>query len=228
MRLAKLDNSNLLNKTYDVIKDLIIRREFKPNQKISIPELATQLGVSRTPIRDALNRLEKDGLVKTVSKVGTFVNAIETDDILNIMDTRLMLELWVLEKLHLLTDEELTRKVKKLETLLGSAAALIDKRSLDSFLKSDYNLQFHIQFLELGSNQRNVEIYIDLMNYHNLAVERALITKEMVSSAIEQHYAIVTAIKNRDIDGAKKAVNLHLKDSTDRLLERLNANGGQI
>ena len=117
MRLAKLDNSNLLNKTYDVIKDLIIRREFKPNQKISIPELATQLGVSRTPIRDALNRLEKDGLVKTVSKVGTFVNAIETDDILNIMDTRLMLELWVVEKLHLLTDEELARKVKKIETL---------------------------------------------------------------------------------------------------------------
>ena len=228
MRLTKLDNSNLLDKTYDVIKDLIIRREFKPNQKISIPELSAQLGVSRTPIRDALNRLEKDGLVKTVSKVGTFVNAIEIDDILNIMDTRLMLELWVVEKLYLLTDEELADKANHLESLLNSATALIDKRSLESFLKSDYNLQFHIQFLELGGNQRNVEIYIDLMNYHNLAVERALITKEMVSSAIDQHYSIVTAIKHRNIAAAKKAINLHLKDSTDRLLERLNANGGQI
>ncbi|WP_201305319.1 GntR family transcriptional regulator [Paenibacillus puerhi] len=83
-----------------MLKESIIRRKFDPNQKLSIPELSDQMGVSRTPVRDALNRLEMEGLVKTVSKVGTFVVAITAEDVLNIMDTRLMLELWVVDKLE--------------------------------------------------------------------------------------------------------------------------------
>ena len=93
MDLPKLDNTNLWDKTYVILKDRILKRDFQADEKLSIPELASQLGVSRTPIRDALNRLETEGLVKTISKVGTFVNAIDTEDFLNIMDTRLMLEL---------------------------------------------------------------------------------------------------------------------------------------
>ena len=95
MNLPRIDTSNLWDKTYVLLKDRILRRDFKPNEKLSIPDLAAQLGVSRTPIRDALNRLEKDGLVKTVSKVGTFINALEVREVVEIMDTRLMLDLWV-------------------------------------------------------------------------------------------------------------------------------------
>ncbi|HWR42090.1 GntR family transcriptional regulator [Sporomusa sp.] len=228
MNLSRLDNSNLLDKTYELMKDLIVRRVFKPNQKISIPELASQLGVSRTPIRDALNRLEKDGLVKTVPKVGTFVNAIEVDDILDIMDTRLMLELWVLEKLKALSAEEFLLRVKDLENILGEASALIEQSPLETYLKSDYNLQFHLEFIKLGGNKRNVEIYSGLMNYHYLAVEHALITKEMVISAISQHYSIVNTIKHRDFANAETSIRLHLKDSIDRLMRQLAASGGQI
>src|SRR5690349_17475333 len=99
MSLPRIDNSNLWDKTYSILKEQIIRREFGANEKLSIPKLAEQLGISRTPIRDALNRLEMDGLVKTISKVGTFVSAIDEKTILDIMDTRLMLEFWVIEKI---------------------------------------------------------------------------------------------------------------------------------
>jgi DNA-binding GntR family transcriptional regulator len=228
MNLPKLDNTNLWDKTYMVLKDLIVRREFKPNEKLSIPDLSVKLGVSRTPIRDALTRLEMEGLVKTVSKVGTFVNAIAIEDVLDIIDTRLMLEYWVVEKLPTLHEKEYLVKIRELEDILEQAGSTIEKLPLGSFLRTDYNLRFHIEFIKMGNNQKNVEIYLGMMNYHYLAAENSLFTKEMVTSAIDQHYAMINALKERDYAALKEAIKLHLDDSKDRLIERLMASGGQL
>src|SRR5690348_13796755 len=98
VNLPKLDTSNLWDQTYNILKDRIIHRQFAPNQKLIIPELAETLGISRTPIRDALTRLEMDGLVRTISKVGTFVTPITSKDICDIMETRLILEDWAVDR----------------------------------------------------------------------------------------------------------------------------------
>lgn len=228
MDLAKLDNSNLWDKTYLVLKDLIVRREFKPNEKLSIPELSAKLGVSRTPLRDALTRLEMEGLVKTVSKVGTFVNAISIEDVLDIIDTRLMLEYWVVEKLPVLPEKEYWLKVRRLEAVLEEATIGVEKMPLGSYLRSDYNLRFHMEFIKLSDNKKIVEIYLGMMNYHYLASENSLFTREMVTSAIQQHYLIVDALKKKDFSSVRRAVKEHLDDAKDRLIERLLANEGQI
>ena len=141
MDLPRIDNSNLFDKTYTILKDQIVHRQFKPNQKLSIPELAVQLGVSRTPIRDALNRLEMDGLVKTVAKVGTFVNAIEIDDLLDIIDTRLMLELWVIEKLSVKSVAEISELLAPIAELLQQASTCVKQVPVEDYLKTNYNLQ---------------------------------------------------------------------------------------
>src|SRR5690606_32682147 len=96
--LSKLDTSNLWDQTYSLLKESIIRREFAPNQKLMIPELAETLGISRTPIRDALTRLEMDGLVRSVPKVGTFVTPITSGDVRDIIETRIILEQWAVDK----------------------------------------------------------------------------------------------------------------------------------
>ena len=228
MNLPKIDNSNLLEKAYTILKERIIRREFKPNQKLSLTELATQLGVSRTPVGRALNRLEMDGLIKTVSKVGTFVTAIEIQDVLNIMDTRLMLEFWVVDKMPLLSEAKFADKTKQLEEFLDQASVSFQKMPLESYLKLDFNLQFHIKLIQFDSNRRNVALYRDMMNYHSLSVEYSLFTGDMVSSAMKQHYAIVEHLKQRDFSEVKSAIRLHLEDSWERLIKRIQDHGGQI
>lgn len=228
MELPRLDNTNLLDKIYLLLKESIIRREFEPNQKLSIPELANQLGVSRTPIRDALNRLEMEGLVKTISKVGTFVSALDKEDILDIIDTRLMLELWVVEKLDALPDDEYDSKVSALETILNESSSSINEIPLGSYLRTDYNLRFHVAFLELGGNKKNVSIYLNMMNYHLLAAENDLFTHEMVKSAAEQHYAVLAALRAKNLDDLRAAIKLHLEDSKERLIRQLDANGGKL
>ncbi len=228
MELAKLDNSNLWDKTYIILKELIVRREFKPNEKLSIPELSAKLGVSRTPLRDALTRLEMEGLVKTISKVGTFVNALSIEDVLDIIDTRLMLEYWVVEKLPLLPEKDYWQKLQKLEDVLIEAARCAENLPLGSYLRSDYNLRFHMEFIKMGNNQKNTDIYLNMMNYHYLASENSLFTREMVTSAIDQHYAVVDGLKAKDFTAVRRAVKAHLDDAKEKLIARLLASGGQI
>jgi DNA-binding GntR family transcriptional regulator len=232
MDLPRIDNSNLWDKTYIVLKERIVRRDFKPNQKLTIADLASQLGVSRTPVRDALNRLETEGLVKTISRVGTFINAIEVEELVDSIDMRLMLEWWVVEKLPTLPAAHVTQAIQRMEDILDRAAAALKHFSVESYLRTDYNLQFHIEFIKTGQNQKQVEIYLSMMNYHLLAAERSLFNKDMVKSALHQHYAIVKnmkrALKKGEFADLKAAIKLHLDDSKDRLIKRLRANGGKI
>lgn len=222
MDLPKIDTSNLLDKTYNILKERIIKRQFKPNEKLSIPDLCEQLGVSRTPVRDALNRLESDGLVKTVSKVGTFVNTVDIDDVLDAIDTRLMVELWVAEKLSAFPETELSVLVSTLSAILDNASQLIEKSSFEKFLKSDYNLTFHMAFVKAGKNKRNEDIYLNLMNYHVLAQQNSFIKKAMVTTALNQHYSIVKALQERRFDGLKDAIKLHLDDHKQRLIKEMS------
>lgn len=228
MELPKLDNSNLWDKTYNVLKTRIIHRDFKPNEKLSIPELANQLGVSRTPIREALNRLETEGLIKTVSKVGTFVVAIDEKSLLDIIDTRLMLEYWALERIPKLSADEIQHALSQMEEILSSASNAIRSSTFDSNQLAEYNLDFHLAFIQMGGNQRNTDIYRQLMNYRFSVSKSSLITKAMVETALEQHYAIVASIRTGDIALMREAIYKHLIDSKERLLDKLKHNGGVI
>src|SRR5690625_7688839 len=93
--LSAVDSSNLWSKTYATLKDNIIKRHFKPNQKILINEVAKQLKVSRTPVRDALNRLEMEGIVWTEHKVGTIVVPFDDKLIYCVIVIRLMCDLMI-------------------------------------------------------------------------------------------------------------------------------------
>ncbi|MDR3560931.1 MAG: GntR family transcriptional regulator [Negativicutes bacterium] len=228
MELPRLDNSNLWDKTYIILKDQILRGEFQPHQKLSILDLAAQLGVSRTPVRDALNRLEMDGLITTVPRVGTFVNAVEVDDVYDAVESRLMVDLWVVDKLATYPHEELLQKTEKLEEILNQASLHIEELSLEAYLKYNYNLLFHLEFIKLGNNAKNVDFYLEMMNYLLLATERSLITKEMALSAIEQHFSIIEALKQRRFENVKESIRLHLGDAKDRLIKRLQTNDHQL
>ena len=75
-------------------------------------------------------------------------------------------------------------------------------------------------------------LYLSMMNYHFLAVEHSLFTKEMVKTALDQHWSIVKCLQRGltqgDFANLKSAVKLHLEDAKDRLIKRLQASGGQI
>lgn len=88
-----LDYTDLTEQTYRILKDRILRNELLPGAQISVPEVALALGVSRTPVTDALKRLASDGLVDIFPRRGTFVSQLTARDVAEIFDIRLMIEL---------------------------------------------------------------------------------------------------------------------------------------
>lgn len=224
--LTKLDNSNLWDKSYEALKKSIIKREFQPNQKLSIPELSEKLGVSRTPIRDALQRLEMEGLIKTVAKVGTFVVGITEEDVHEVMDTRAMLELWVVQKLSSRKRADSAPCIQEMEAILAEAQAVVAAGDLVRYAEVDFNLAFHLAFMRIGNNQKNSELYKQVMNYRVLSMRQDVITLEMVSAAQHQHKLIVEALQNGSVADIRHTITAHLKDSGDRLLEKVRKHHG--
>jgi DNA-binding GntR family transcriptional regulator len=226
--LSKLDNSNLLVKTYSILKDMIIKREFQPQHKLSIPELSEQLGVSRTPVRDALNLLEKDGLVKTVPKVGTFVTGISANDVLEIMDTRLMIECWVVDRLEQSSADDRAAVIAAMSKIHEISTFVVQTSKVEMYHEGDYNLLFHMEFIKLGCNKKMLEIYRNMMNYRFLAMKASLITKDMVSHSLSQHQGMLDSLHSGSQSDLKRIVTEHLEDSKVRLYRNINLNGGLI
>jgi DNA-binding GntR family transcriptional regulator len=80
----------------------------------------------------------------------------------------------------------------------------------------------------MGNNKKNTEIYQSIMNYRFVATKLSLISKEMVESALEQHYTIIDAVKSGKPRVMRDVIRLHLEDSKNRLLEKIKNNGGSI
>ncbi|MBP1988879.1 GntR family transcriptional regulator [Paenibacillus eucommiae] len=228
MQLQKLNVTQVWDQAYTLIKELILRREFGANQKLSIPELAEQLGISRTPIRDALNRLEMEGLVKTVSKVGTFVVAIEEDNILDTLDSRLMIDYWVVGQLTQAPKEQYAGTLQKLQLNVEEARRALEDTDPNVYLQSSFDLDFHLIFVELGGNKKNIDIYRSLMHHRFLNIAGSKLTREMLNRSFQQHLHIYECIQAGSFDDAKKAISAHLEYSKQNLLEIIKQSGGQI
>src|SRR5512136_2843678 len=92
-----LDRTDLTERTYAVLKDRILTRRMEPGARVSVPEVASALGVSRTPVNDALKRLANEGLVEIVPRRGTFVTGLTASDVSELFDIRLLIEAHAVE-----------------------------------------------------------------------------------------------------------------------------------
>ena len=84
--------SNLRDDIYEIVKEMIISREIQPGEKINEEALADRLGISRTPVRETLCRLETEGIVKIIPRRGTFVGKLSKERVMWILEVREVLE----------------------------------------------------------------------------------------------------------------------------------------
>jgi DNA-binding GntR family transcriptional regulator len=151
-RLPKIRKNSLKEQVINLVRDAIIEGKFGPGEKIPEQELAEQLGVSRTPIREAIQILEQQGLVFILPKNGTFVAEVDPEEVRDSLYARIVLEQLALEQaIERSTPAEWESLCKKLNRILSGMKEAVEKRNLIAVTELD--IEWHTILIEASKNR---------------------------------------------------------------------------
>ncbi len=221
-----LNYLDLTEQTYRVLKEKILRGELKPGAQISVPTTAVALGVSRTPVNDALKRLANDGLVEIVPRQGTFVTELTWRDVAEIFDMRLMIELYAAEAVFQRgAVEQLLETMRAPMTAMEQAIAGNDFRDHPTFTSNDQD--FHTLLVKSTGNNRLFRTYTQLhANTHGARIH--YIASDDARETQNEHRAIVAGFENGSVAEVKHALHAHISRVQNKILEVLEERGGKL
>jgi DNA-binding GntR family transcriptional regulator len=188
----------------DRIRDLIVQGDIELGALLSENELAARLGVSRTPVREALQRLETERLVHVQPQRGTFVFQFEESELEQTFEMREILEAGAL-RLCLRQDRD--RLIEKLEAELAKGKDAL-ARSAEEFRAAD--AAFHWSIVESSRNQDLVEAYGRINGRVRALLNRLARTDEELKGSQKDHEQIVRNIRNQQDEDALESLRWHM------------------
>ncbi len=203
---------DLGEKVYEIVRNQIVNCELAPGSPLPAVELSRRLGVSLTPVRDALNRLAAEGLVEDVARKGYFVARLDPDEIADLLEARRLIELAAAEQGIELVG---TAQLSEMRRLVEEMEQLVDPqgRYLDYARFSKRDSQFHLLVVGSAGSGRLVQIYRGLsVHVHiyrtNLAVRMG---SPLGLTDAREHRAILEGFESRDLPALKAAINQHVR-----------------
>jgi DNA-binding GntR family transcriptional regulator len=207
-------NISLADQVFDKLENDIIQGVYPKGELITELKLVEQLGVSRTPIREALRRLEQERLIADTGK-GSLVLGITEDDLLDIMNIRERIEgLAAYYTAMNITDEG----IQELKHLTDLQDFYFFKRDIDRLRQVDD--EFHDMVCKLSGrtviSDTLMPLHRKTRRYRRLAME----DWERATQSTREHYAIYEAIANRDPDKAKQLTKLHIIHAKEHMIKK--------
>jgi len=207
---------NLRERVYQALKEMIIIQEIPPGEKLDEDSLARQLGVSRTPVRESLCRLENEGIVKIIPRRGAFIIRHSKESINEILSVREVLEgLSAREAVSHITDATLEVLESLSEKFSESNVRVLSKEYLQADVK------FHKTIIEQSKN----EWLISLMNILNDHIQmlrlRTVTLQGRPEHSLSEHRKILGALKARDPLLAESLMREHIKNVRESYLENI-------
>lgn len=207
-RLAPLIefSGSLGSKVYQTLHGAIMGLSFKPGEILRKPEICAELGVSRSPVADAIARLASEGLVDVVPQAGTYVARFSMAEIREGAFLREAIELASIERVaSMITDSQLMA----LRRNLTVQSALVTAADFDGFYRLD--AEMHDLLLSF-SGYRKLSIVSEIASTHVNRARRLLLPiPGRVQTTLSEHLAILGALEARDPVAARSAVRLHLR-----------------
>jgi DNA-binding GntR family transcriptional regulator len=201
--------SSLSAKVFTRIQDDILNGVFKPGERLAETTLSSLLGVSRTPIREALKQLELEGLVKVIPNKGAVVTGVSNKDINDIYTIRKLIEglavRWAAENI---TREELAI----LSETLALEQYYIEKNDVTHLLK--YDSIFHDTLFSASKSNPLMFVLKTFHMYVQRSRNYALIHPERAKMVHGEHKAILDALIERDADKAEKLMVEHITNAS--------------
>ena len=216
--MEKFKTVSLADQIFEKLEDDIITGVYSRGEILTELKLVEELGVSRTPIRDALRRLEHERLIQETGK-GSMVLGITADDLIDIMDIRIRIEGLAASHAALNRTQE---DVEKITSLCELQDFYYSKRDLDRLREVDD--QFHDLIYDL--NPRSI-IRDTLVPLHKKTLRFRRISiadDDRVKRSVEEHKAIGKAIIDGDAELASKLMEEHISNAKKNMIVRLKTN----
>lgn len=215
-RLApiKLDNYQPLREVVcEALREAIRTGALEPGQRLMEIQLAGELGVSRTPVREAIRKLELEGYVIMMPRRGTYVANLSIRDINEVFEIRASLDTLASGlAAERITDEELER----LERLLVLIGEYIEQDDMEKIVETD--MQFHDLLYQASRNARLVGIIFNLREQLTRFRSTSMSYPGRLKETLEEHARIVEAIAQGNVKMARKAAEAHIEKSERTLL----------
>jgi DNA-binding GntR family transcriptional regulator len=206
----------LSDKVETVLRTQIVSGERLPGVRLNEVEIAAELGVSRGPVREAMQRLARDGLVRIESHRGAFVRSLDAGEVRALFEVRASLEC---QAAALAAERAGTDEVQTLRTLLASSRGVVEGESVPHYPE---RLDLHEQIVRCSRNQALTR-YLQLVNQElKLVRARSGFLAARAPQALDEHERVVEAIAVRDPDAAVAAMTTHMESALHSTLGLLH------
>ena len=209
--LFKINDYELLSrKVYRILKDRIIKEEFKQGGKLLEKNIAEQLGVSRTPVREALRELAAEGFVEITPNQGIILNNVSFEEIWDILQIRGVLEGMAAK----ITAKKLsTDKIEKFNKIIDQMKYYVsnNSNSKEDILRfSKLDSEFHNLILSICGNRWLTQILHNLKNHIEKYRIRSFSIPGTFSKSLKEHCKILDVMKKGDSELAEKLSRIHM------------------
>lgn len=202
-------------RTYEHLKSSIFSGRFTPGERLAEEHLAEELGVSRTPVREALHKLEQDGLIEPLESRGFCIPRDSHEEIEDLFELRTVLEGYTLKIIcERITDEQ----VAVLEGIVDRADEALRRKRIDEVFH--WNTQFHDTLHSLVADKRRFHNLIVNMRKYVLRYRKdTLQYLGAAKRASDGHRQIIMALKIKDAELCERVMRVHIRQSKEDALQ---------
>ena len=212
--IKKKDGRTAQQKVYEVLKDRIINGVLSGGQQLRQDDLASEFGVSRIPVREALIQLDSEGLVRFSPYKGAVVTTLSPLEVWDIFDIRFMLESTALNSaVDNLTEDDFHRIYEIVEA---------QEKSMSPMERSNLNWDFHSYIYEKAHRPKLYEMITSLHVSVDRYLRLYLRFGDSQVDSMASHQELVDALKSKDIDRAIETLRVHLKIAQEQIMRMLS------
>lgn len=193
------------DRVYKEIKSAIISQRLKAGEQLNERMLAEQMGISRTPVREALSMLENEGWILTEPWKGTFVLDLTLQDVEEVFQMRMVLEPLVVELIIPKLDEKICGAM---QDILNEQQKHMQELNADEFIRVDRD--FHMFLCDLTGNKRLIQVLGNLSDMLQRLGIKAISQEARYKEVLDEHAKIINALLDNDPVKAKQAMLYHI------------------
>jgi GntR family transcriptional regulator, rspAB operon transcriptional repressor len=211
-------SSGLADQIYERLRSAVLEGGYAPGERVNPKVLAARFGASITPVRDALRRLENDGLVEIAPRRGVFIVRLTRQMARETFEIRMLLECGSADRVEGAPD----RTAEHMVAIVAGMEGLQEGNTYTDYPRYlDLDRELHTELIRLYGNGRLLEIYSNLRWPVQLAIALTRSGDRRAEPTIEEHRAIVRAVEDRNPAALRAAIEVHLANALSDLLKHL-------